>query len=64
MQRLDKIFTKKKPIIGMVHLRPLPGSPLYDPSVMGMNRILEIAREEAKILEDGWEIHAPYIVRG
>ena len=52
MQRLDKIFTKKKPIIGMVHLRPLPGSPLYDPTVMGMNKILEIAREEAKMLED------------
>lgn len=52
MERLDKIFANKKPIIGMVHLRPLPGSPLYDPAQMGMKRILEIAREEAKQLED------------
>ena len=52
MQRLDKIFTKKKPIIGMVHLRPLPGSPLYDPASMGMKKILETAKEEAKMLED------------
>ena len=51
MGRLDKIFVNKKPIIGMVHLRPLPGSPLYDPTQMGMKRILEIAREEAKQLK-------------
>lgn len=52
MSRLDKIFVNKKPIIGMVHLRPLPGSPLYDPINMGMKKILETAREEAKMLED------------
>jgi len=48
---LNRIFTKKKPIIGMVHLRPLPGSPLYDPTVMDMKKIISIAVEEAKILE-------------
>lgn len=52
MSRLEKIFKNSKPVIGMVHLRPLPGSPLYDPTVMGMQKILEIAKEEAKILED------------
>ena len=51
MERLDKILKNKKPIIGMVHLRPLPGSPLYDPTTMGMEKILETAREEAKMLE-------------
>lgn len=50
--RLESIFTHKFPIIGMVHLRPLPGSALYDPSVMDMKRILSIAREEARTLED------------
>lgn len=51
MNRIKAIFEKEKPIIGMVHLRPLPGSPLYDPAVMDMKKILEIAVEEAKELE-------------
>ncbi len=51
MNRLNNIFDKPKPIIGMVHLRPLPGSPLYDPQKMGMDQILDIAVQEAKLLE-------------
>ena len=51
MNRFKTIFNINKPIIGMVHLRPLPGSPLYDPSCMNMGKIIEIAKEEAKILE-------------
>ena len=52
MTRFDKLFSVSKPIIGMVHLRPLPGSPLYDPINMDMKRILAIAKDEAKMLED------------
>ena len=52
MTRLGNIFKEKKPVIGMVHLRPLPGSPLYDPCAMPMDKIIDIAVEEAKILED------------
>lgn len=48
---LTNIFTNKKPIIGMVHLKPLPGSALYDPSKMDMKKIVATAIEEAKILE-------------
>ena len=48
---LDSIFTHQKPIIGMIHLRPLPGSPLYDPASMGMDQIIATAVEEAKILQ-------------
>ena len=47
----ETIFTNKKPIIGMVHLGPLPGSALYDRHKLGMDKILEKAVEEAKILE-------------
>jgi membrane complex biogenesis BtpA family protein len=57
------------PVIGMVHLRPLPGSPGYRPSSFNMEQIIEIAVEEAKTLEaagvDGvqvenmWDI--PYV---
>ncbi len=52
MKDLLSIFEKPKPIIGMVHLRPLPGSPLYNPSDMNMKKIVQIAIEEAKILQD------------
>lgn len=52
MNRLETIFTNKKPVIGMVHLRPLPGSPRYDAAQMGMKQILGIARDEARMLED------------
>lgn len=48
---LHKIFKAKKPIIGMIHLKALPGAPLYDPANMDMKKILSIAVEEAKILE-------------
>ena len=48
---LDRIFKYTKPIIGMIHLKALPGAPLYDPVNMDMKKILSIAVEEAKILE-------------
>lgn len=51
MERFSDIFRVKKPVIGMVHLRPLPGSPLYDPTTMNMKKIISTAIEEAKILE-------------
>ncbi len=49
---LKAIFSKPKPIIAMVHLRPLPGSPLYDRKTCDFAKILAIAVEEAKILAD------------
>ena len=52
MNKLETIFAKKKPIIGMVHLRPLPGSPLYDPASLPIKEVIRIAKEEAKILEE------------
>lgn len=48
---LADIFHVSKPIIGMLHLRPLPGSPLYKPSEISMDNIIEIAVEEALQLE-------------
>jgi membrane complex biogenesis BtpA family protein len=49
--KFKDLFGKAKPIIGMVHLRPLPGSPGYNPAVMDMKEIFRIAVEEAKVLE-------------
>lgn len=48
---LETIFDNRKPIIGMVHLRPLPGAPLYRPG--SMKDVLAIARDEALLLQEG-----------
>ncbi|MEM2507692.1 MAG: BtpA/SgcQ family protein [Nitrososphaeria archaeon] len=46
---LEDLFGTNKPVIGMVHFPPLPGSPLYD-SKMGLKGILEVALKDAEIL--------------
>jgi membrane complex biogenesis BtpA family protein len=57
---LTDIFHITKPIIGMIHLRPLPGAPLYDPAKLSMDDVVEIAVEEASKLQsagvDGLQI--------
>ncbi|MGA2763370.1 MAG: BtpA/SgcQ family protein [Spirochaetia bacterium] len=49
---LISIFGTSKPIIGMVHLKPLPGSPLYDRKG-GMEKIAELALRDADALIAG-----------
>jgi len=51
MKNLQEIFEVDKPIIGMVHLIPLPGAPGYD--FYGMDAIIEKALADAKALEEG-----------
>lgn len=48
---MEGLFSVKKPIIGMVHLLPLPGSPRY--KGLGINNILDRAVQDAKNLEAG-----------
>ena len=43
---MKKIFEVQKPIIGMIHLKPLPGSPNYDKNKFDMNAIVKYAVEE------------------
>lgn len=50
--KLRQIFATDKPIIGMVHLRPLPGAPGYR-SDEGMKAIVEAALEDASRLIEG-----------
>ncbi len=51
VQELEQIFQTKKPIIGMVHLPPLPGAPTYDGK--GLDGVIEYALAETKKLIDG-----------
>jgi hypothetical protein len=50
MKIFKELFDTEKPVIGMVHLLPLPGSPLY--AAGGMNRVFERAQQDAVMLED------------
>ncbi len=47
--RFDAIFGTRKPVIGMVHLGALPGTPLYD-SGAGLEGLVESARADLRAL--------------
>lgn len=49
---LKETFGNEKPIIGMVHLPPLPGSPLYD-GKGGIGRIVAAAAADIEALQKG-----------
>jgi len=48
---LEELFGVKKPVIGMVHLLPLPGAPGY--TGYGMDLIIERALQDAEALVEG-----------
>ena len=49
---LKQTFGSAKPIIAMVHLPPLPSTPLYDPKG-GMSRIIESCARDIEALQGG-----------
>ena len=52
MNKFKNKFPRMKPVIGMVHLPPLPGAPMYDPK-FSWNSIIEFALEDAFCLIEG-----------
>jgi len=50
--RFREVFKTARPIIGMVHLKPLPGAPLYD-AAGGMKKIFDAALYDAEQLLEG-----------
>lgn len=52
LKRLSELFGVEKPIIGMVHLMPLPGAPAYEG--WSMDKIIDYALEDAhKLVDNG-----------
>lgn len=51
MKVFTKSFCRKKPIFGMVHFPPLPGSPEYNPAT-GLKGIRDTALRDAEILAE------------
>jgi membrane complex biogenesis BtpA family protein len=47
--RFDSIFERSKPLIAMVHLPPLPGTPLYDASA-GVGGLVSAVKHDLEIL--------------
>lgn len=52
MNWLKQTFGVNKPIIAMCHLQALPGDPYFD-AVGGMDKVIELARQDLKHLQDG-----------
>ena len=48
---LSELFMQPKPVIGVIHLRPLPGAPRYDGSPV--REIYAAAAEDARTLAEG-----------
>ena len=48
----EELFQVKKPVIALLHLRALPGDPLYDREG-GLKQVVDIARRELHALQDG-----------
>jgi membrane complex biogenesis BtpA family protein len=48
--RFNAVFGEIKPVIAMVHLGALPGSPLYDPE-RGIDGIIDVARADLDALQ-------------
>jgi membrane complex biogenesis BtpA family protein len=49
---IESTFGSRKPIIAMIHLAPLPGSPLYD-RAGGMQKIVEDSARDIEALQQG-----------
>lgn len=53
--RFDSIFDRPKPLIAMVHVPPLPGTPLYDASAGVGGLIGSVKRDLEILLEAGFD---------
>lgn len=52
MSFLTSMFKTEKPVIGMLHLRPLPGDPLYYPGGSA-SQVVEAAKRDLEALQQG-----------
>lgn len=71
MKWIKELFGTEKPIIGMCHIRALPGDPYYDSSDGYMEKIVELARRDMISLQEGGvdailfsnEFSLPYLLK-
>lgn len=52
MTKFERIFGKEKPIIALLHIRALPGDPMYDPGDT-MESVVQAARADLNALQNG-----------
>lgn len=60
MSFLTSMFKTEKPVIGMLHLRPLPGDPLYYPGG-SVSQVVEAAKRdlEARVWQNSSRLGSP-----
>jgi len=51
LKEFQNLFGIEKPVVGMLHLKPLPGSPIYDGS--GIDNVITTALKDAESLVKG-----------
>jgi uncharacterized protein len=54
-ERFRRIFPSPKPLIAMVHLPPLPGTPLYDPAAGVIGLVSAVNRDLEVLLDAGFD---------
>lgn len=52
MSFMASMFGTEKPVIGMLHLQPLPGDPLYYPGG-SVSRVIDAAKRDLEALQSG-----------
>lgn len=70
MNWIEETFKTKKAVIGLVHMQPLPGDPLYD-EVGGMQKVVDLAKKDVLALQEGGvdgllftnEFSTPYLAK-
>lgn len=55
LEEHQRIFKCEKPIIGCLHLMPLPGTPYYDPNITIEQHIERLIREAKVLMECGFD---------
>ena len=68
--RFADVFSQPKPLIAMVHVPPLPGTPLYDERAGIVGLVASVRRDVEILLEAGFdgllfcnEGDRPYVLR-
>ena len=54
-ERFRRIFAHQKPLIAMVHVPPLPGTPLYDPAAGVSGLVSAVQRDLEALLDAGFD---------
>ena len=62
MTNFNRIFGETKPVIAMVHLLALPGTPLYDEEGGVGLTFLDVGQKHRRVLRDGLDGEVQFLI--